>query len=112
MQICDARVSIYIVGACNQQTIRWRHSRPRTSIYGGQPELESTYTYAAGGLGGFAMKPTHIDQQSPVPGKSAGARWTSDPDAPPRAHRSAGLDATFDGEGTTMRRPSVSPRDS
>lgn len=51
----------HIVGSCSQQTIRWRHSRPRTSIHGGQPELESTYV-RGWRLGGFAMKPTHIDR--------------------------------------------------
>jgi hypothetical protein len=51
------------------------------------PELAST-----AGLG-FAVKPTHIDRGPAVfPGKSAGAKWTSDPDA-----RRARIDDLLDG---------------
>lgn len=79
----------HIVGSCSQQTIRWRHSRPRTSIHGGQPELESTYIrgWRSRWFRHEADAYRSTSKQSPVPGKSAGARWTSDPDGPPARAR-------------------------
>lgn len=100
MQICNVRFSI--IGACRQLA---SNAHSTHLVHGGQPEPRaSIHKTTTHGWSRFCHEADAYRPAVVSPGKSAGAKWTGDPDGRARAHRSAGLDldATFDGEEGTI----------